>query len=158
MRMTTMSLSWKIAGAAGGLVLVFFAWNGISRYVDDRRADEVTRDSASTAQINAQKASDRAREYQARLASDMEHQRQAMLAVHEEVREDSLQYQAAQAVRAEELRKQALRLRATYKIGPDQRCAAGIVFNHAGASFTTLVGSDGKPVTCQGDMAAQPLR
>lgn len=153
-----MPLSWKIAAGVASLILAVFAWNGLSQYLAGRHADQVTRESARNAELNAQKASERARQNQARLAADIEQKRKAMVEIHDQVKEDSRQYQAAQAVRLEKQRQQELLVRATYRLGANQRCAAGIVFNHTGTSFTTLIGSDGQPVNCKGDIAAQPLR
>lgn len=153
-----MPLSWKLAAGAAGLIVAIFAWNGLSQFLAGRHADEVTRESARLAEINAQVAGERARQQKAQLLADLEQQRKAMLEIHQQVNEDSRQYQAAQAMRAEKQRQEDLRIKASYKLGPNQRCAAGIVFNHAGASFTTLVGADGQPVKCKGEIAAQPLR
>ena len=158
LRIMAMPTSWKIAAGAAGLILAIFAWNGFSRYLVGRHADEVTRESARLAELNAQKASERSRQYKIQLAADMEQRRKAILEIHQQVKEDSRQYQVAQAARVEQQRQEELRVKATYKLDASQRCAAGIVFNHAGASFTTFIGSDGQPVKCKGDMALQPLR
>lgn len=158
LRIMALPVSWKIAAGVAGLILAVFAWNGVSRYLAGRHADEVTRESARLAELNAQKASERSRQYKLQLAADMEQQRKAILEIHEQVNEDSRQYQAAQAARVEQQRREDLRVKATYKLDASQRCAAGIVFNHAGANFTTFVGADGQPVKCKGDMALQPLR
>jgi len=154
----TMPLSWKIAAGVTGLIAALFAWNGISQYLVGRHADELTRESARIAELAAQNASERAKQNQAKLLADIETQRKALLAIHQQVKADGQQYLAAQAMSAEKQRREELRVKATYKLATDQHCAGGIVFNHAGSSFTTLVGNDGQPVKCTGDTAAQPLR
>lgn len=158
LRIMTMPKSWKIATGVAGLILALFAWNGSSRYLAGRHADEVTRESVRIAELSAQKATERARQFKLRLAADMEQQRKAIFEIHQQVKEDTRQYQAAQSARLEQQQQDALRLKSTYKLSAGQRCAAGIVFNHTGASFTTFVGSDGQPVKCKGEMALQPLR
>lgn len=153
-----MPLSWKIGAGVAGLMLALLAWNGFSQFLAGRHADQVTRESARIAAVNAQKASERTRQYTAKLAADIDQQRKTMLEIHQQGNEDSRKYQAAQALLAEQQRQEELRVKATYKLGPNQRCAAGIVFNRAGAGFTTFVGGDGQSVKCSGDTAAQPLR
>jgi hypothetical protein len=153
-----MPLSWRIGAGVAGLMLALLAWNGFSQFLAGRHADQVTRESARIAAVNAQIASERTRQYTAKLAADIDQQRKTMLEIHQQGNEDSRKYQAAQALLAEQERQEELRVKATYKLGPNQRCAAGIVFNRTGAGFTTFVGSDGQSVKCSGDTAAQPLR
>lgn len=158
MRIADMPLSWKIGAAAATLVVALFAWNGVSRYLADRHADALLRESAAAAELEAQKEKALAQLRQAQLSANIEQQRQAMLQVHEQVGVQSQRYQAEQAALAEKQRQEGIRVKQTYRLGPNQRCAAGLVFDHAGGSFSALVGKDGRPVKCSGEIAAQPLR
>lgn len=158
MRFADMPLSCKIGAAAAGLIIALFAWNGASRYLVGRHADALLRESAAAAALDAQKEKALAQLHQAQLSANIEQQRQAMLKVHEQVNVQSQQYQVDQAARVERQRQESVRVKQTYRLGPNQRCAAGLVFEHAGGSFSALVGNDGQTVKCSGETASQPLR
>jgi biopolymer transport protein ExbB/TolQ len=153
-----MPLSWKIGAAVAVLIAVVFAWNGISQYVAARHADEITRESARTDALEAQQARADAEQRQAQLAANLKQQRDELANTHQESDEQAHQYQAELLVRANEKRQEELRVQASYRLDRNQKCDAGIVINHGSSSFTPVIGSDGKPITCKGDTAAAPLR
>ncbi|MCW8808310.1 MAG: hypothetical protein OQK79_09390 [Rhodanobacter sp.] len=153
-----MPLSWKIGAVVASLIAGMFAWNGISRYLAGRHADEVLRDSARTAELNAQQAKAHARQYQAQLAADLKHQREDLANTYRQVNEKARQYQAEQLIRQNRQRQEDLRVEASYRLDRNQQCAGGIVINRSGSSFTQVVGKNGQPISCKGDTAAEPLR
>ena len=153
-----MPLSWKIGAVVAGLVVAVVAWNGISQYLAGRHADEVMRDSAHAAALEAQQAKDLAEQHQAQLAANLKQQREDLSETHQQVNEEARQYQAELAIRMEKQRQEELRVQATYRLDRNQRCDAGIVINHSGSSFTPVIGKSGQPITCKGDTAAEPLR
>lgn len=153
-----MPLSWKIGAGVAGLIVAVFAWNGLSRYLAARHADEIMRDSAHTAELEAQQAQAQARQRQAQLAADLRQQREDLSNTYQQVNEQARQYQAAQAARMDRQRQEELRVQASYRLDRNQQCAGGIVINHSGSSFTQAVGTDGKPIACRGDLATEPLR
>ncbi|MDE2248277.1 MAG: hypothetical protein KGJ96_06850 [Xanthomonadaceae bacterium] len=151
-------LSWKIGAAAAGLLAAALAWNGFSQYLAARQADEITRESAHAAAVQAQRAQAQAAQYQSRLAADLKKQREAMSSTYQQVQEDARLYQVEQARRQAMARQEQLRLQATYRLDANQQCVGGIVINRRGSSFSQSFGADGKPIPCKGDIAAQPLR
>jgi len=153
-----MPLSWKIGAVVAGLVVAVVAWNGISQYLAGRHADEVMRDSAHAAALEAQQAKDLAEQHQAQLAANLKQQREDLSETHQQVNEEARQYQAELAISMEKQRQEELRVQATYRLDRNQRCDAGIVINHSGSSFTPVIGKSGQPITCKGDTAAEPLR
>ncbi len=153
-----MPLSWKIGAGVAGLIVAVFAWNGLSRYLAARHADEITRDSVRTAELNAQQAKAHAQQYQAQLAANLKQRREDLSNTYQEVNEQGRQYQAAQAIRLDRQRQEELRVQATYRLDRNQQCAGGIVIDRSGSSFTQAVGKDGAPIPCKGDTATQPLR
>jgi len=153
-----MPLSWKIGAVLAGLVVAVVAWNGISQYLAGRHADEVMRDSAHAAALEAQQAKDLAEQHQAQLAANLKQQREDLSETHQQVNEEARQYQAELAISMEKQRQEELRVQATYRLDRNQRCDAGIVINHSGSSFTPVIGKSGQPITCKGDTAAEPLR
>jgi len=153
-----MPLSWKIGAVLASLIVAVLAWDGLSQYLAARHADEIMRDSARIAALDAQQAKDRAQQYQAQLAADLKQQREDMSNMHQEVIEQAQQYQAQQAIRLNQQRQEELRVQATYRLDRNQHCDGGIVINHNGSSFTQAVGKDGQPIPCKGDTAAEPLR
>lgn len=153
-----MSLSLKIGAAVAGLVVAVVAWNGISQYLAGRHADEVMRDSARAAEQDAEQAKALAQQHQDQLAADLKQQREDLSETHQQVNEQSRQYQAQQALRMEKQRQEELRVQATYRLDRNQRCDAGIVINHSGSNFTPVVGRNGQPIPCKGETAAAPLR
>jgi hypothetical protein len=151
-------LSWKLGGAAAGLVVAAFAWHGLSLYLAARHADELTRDVAHHAELQAQEARAQAEVRSARLAATLERRREELADTYRQIGEEAAQYQAAQARRAERQRQEALRVQASYRLGPDQQCAGGLVINRHGSSFSQALGNSGQPIHCSGDSAAEPLR
>jgi hypothetical protein len=152
------SMSWKIGAVLAGLVVAVVAWNGVSQFLVGRHADEVLRASALAAQEDAQRAKALAEQHQAQLAANLKKQRDELSQTHQQVDEESRQYQAALAARMEKQRQEELRVQSTYRLDRNQRCDAGIVINHGGSGFTTVIGKTGQPITCKGDTAAEPLR
>jgi len=94
-----MPLSWKIGAAVAGVIVAAFAWNGLSQYLAARKADEITRDSARTAMLQAEQARAQAQQDQARLAADLKQRREDLSNTYQQVDEQARQYQAAPAVR-----------------------------------------------------------
>ena len=153
-----MPLSWKIGAAAAGLIAAVFAWNGLSRYLAARHADELMRDSVRAAELEAQQAKAHAEQYHAQLAAHLKQQREDLSNTYQEVNEQARQYQAAQAARLDRQRQEELAVQASYRLDRNQQCADGIVINRSGSSFTQAAGKDGGPIPCKGSLATEPLR
>lgn len=153
-----MPLSWKIGAAVAGVIVAAFAWNGLSQYLAARKADEITRDSARTAMLQAEQARAQAQQDQARLAADLKQRREDLSNTYQQVDEQARQYQAAQAIRLNQQQQEELRVQASYKLDRSQQCEGGIVISHSGSSFAQVVGKDGQPVPCTGNTATEPLR
>jgi multidrug efflux pump subunit AcrA (membrane-fusion protein) len=153
-----MPLSWKIGTAVASLIVAVFAWNGLSQYLAARQADEITRDSARTAMLDAQQAAAHAQQYQAQLAADLKQQREDLSNTYQQVDEQARQYQAEQVIRANRQQQEDLRVLASYRLDGNEQCVGGIVVNHSGSSFAQVVGKDGEPIPCRGDTATEPLR
>jgi high-affinity K+ transport system ATPase subunit B len=151
-------LSWKVGGAVAGLVIAAFAWHGCSLYLAARHADELTRDVAHNAELAAQQARAQAEQRSAQLAATLQHRREEMANTYRQVSEEAAQYRVEQARREERQRQEALRVKASYRLGPDQVCAGGRVINGSGSSFSQALGKSGQPIQCSGDTAAEPLR
>jgi hypothetical protein len=151
-------LSWKVGGAVAGLVIAAFAWHGCSLYLAARHADELTRDVAHNAELAAQQARAQAEQRSAQLAATLQHRREEMANTYRQVSEEAAQYRVEQARREERQRQEALRVKASYRLGPDQQCAGGLVINRSGSSFSQALGKSGQPIQCSGDTAAEPLR
>lgn len=151
-------LSWKVGGAVAGLVIVAFAGHGCSRYLAARHADELTRDVARNAELEAQQARVQAEQRSAQLAATLQRRREDLASTYRQVSEEAAQYQVEQARREERQRQEALRVKASYRLGPDQQCAGGMVINRSGSSFSQALGKKGQPIQCTGDTAAEPLR
>ncbi len=153
-----MPLPWKIGAVVAGLIVAGFAWNGLSRYIAARQADEIIRESARSAALEAQQAKAHARQFREKLADELKQQREDMSNLHQEVNEQARQYQAQLRVRMDRQREEELRRQASYRLDRNQQCAGGIVFNRTGSSFKQVIGKDGRPIACQGDTAKEPLR
>jgi septal ring factor EnvC (AmiA/AmiB activator) len=153
-----MPLSWKIGAAVASLIVAVFAWNGLSQYFAARQADEITRDSARAAMLDAEQAKARAQQHQAQLAADLKQQREDLSNTYQHVDEQARQYQAEQVIRADKQRQEDLRVQASYRLDRNQQCEGGIVINHSSSSFTQLVDKTGQPIPCTGDTATEPLR
>ncbi|OOG60184.1 hypothetical protein B0E48_05380 [Rhodanobacter sp. C03] len=153
-----MPLSWKIGAGVAGLIVAVFAWNGLSQYLAARHADELMRDSARAAALDAQQAKAHAEQYHAQLAANLKQQREDLSNTYQQVNEQARQYQAEQAMRLDKQHQEDLRVQASYRLDQNQQCADGIVINRSGSSFTQAVGKDGGPIPCKGDLATEPLR
>lgn len=153
-----MPLSWKIGAVAASLLVGVLVWNGLSQYLAARQADEIIHDSARTAELDAQLARVHARQNRELLAAELKQRREDRSNTYQQVKEDARLYQEEQAIRLNKQRQEALRVQATYRLDRNQQCVGGIVINRSGSSFTQTVGTDGKPIPCKGDTAAQPLR
>ena len=153
-----MPLSWKIGAAVAALIVAVFAWNGLSQYFAARQADEITRDSARTAMLEAQQAKAQAQQHQAQLAADLKQHREDLSNAYQQVDEQARQYRVEQAMRLAKQQQEELRVESTYRLDANQRCEGGIVISHSGSSFTQLIDPSGQPVPCQGDKASEPLR
>lgn len=153
-----MPLSWKIGAGAAGLIVAVLAWNGLSQYLAARHADEVMRDSARAAALDAQQAKARAQQRQAQLAADLKQRRDDLSDAYQQVNEQARQYQAEQAVRLDKQRQEELRVQESYRLDRNQQCVGGVVINRSGSSFAQAFGKDGAPIPCKGDVATEPLR
>lgn len=151
-------LSWKIGAGVAGLIIAMFAWNGFSQYLEARQADEITRDSAAAAAQESQQARARAQQLHAQRAAKLIQQRADLSNTHEEMKQQARQYQAQRAVRLEKEHQEELRVQASYRLDQNQSCAGGIVINRSGSKFTQVVGKDGTPIKCQGNLAEERLR
>lgn len=152
------SLSWKVGGAVAAVIVAALAWHGFTLYMAGRHADELTRDVARNAALQAQQAQAQAQQRSAQLTATLQHQREDLANTYRQVNEDAAEYKVAQARREEQRRQEELRVQATFRLGPNQKCAGGIVINRSGSSFTPAVGKSGQPIHCTGDTADEPLR
>lgn len=153
-----MPLSWKVGAAAAGLIGVALAWNGVSRYVAAHHADELERDYARTAELDAQLAKARAEQRSAELAATLKQRRAELANTYREVGEQAAHYRAELRKREEKQRQEAARVQASYRLASNQHCAGGIVIDRNASSFTQAVGKAGQPIQCEGNTAAEPLR
>lgn len=153
-----MSSTWKIAVAGLGVFVVVLAWRGWTQYHAARRADAMNAAAAHRAALAAQQARLEAGQRSAELAATLRRQREETADIHRKVTERGIQYQAELARREEARRQQALQVKASYRLGPDQTCAGNIVINHRASSYTQALGKDGQPIACTGNVAAEPLR
>jgi hypothetical protein len=151
-------LSWKIGAAVAGSIVAVLAWNGLSEYFAARHADEVTRDSARAAELDAEQAKAQAQQYHAELAADLKQQREDLSNAYQQVSEQGRQYQAEQAIRLNRQQQEALKVQASYLLDRNQQCDGGIVISRSGSTFTQVAGKNGQPIQCKGDTAAEPLR
>lgn len=152
------SSTWKIAGAGLGVLVLAFAWRGLSQYQAARRADAMTTAAVHSAALAAQQAREEAGRRSAELAATLRRQREETADVHRKVTERGIQYQAELARREESRRQQAQLVKASYRLGPNQTCAGNIVINHQASSYAKALGKDGRPIACTGNVATEPLR
>ena len=152
------SLTWKVGAAVVGVLAAVLVGNGFSRYLERRHADELVLDYARTAQVDAQLAKARGEQRSAELAATLQRRRAEMANTYREVGEQAAHYQVQLGKRQQAQRQEAARVQASYRLGPNQNCADGIVINRSASSFTQAVGAGGKPIPCKGNIAAQPLR
>ncbi len=141
-----------------GVFAAVLVWNGFSRYLAGRHADELALDYVRTTQVDAQLAKARGEQRSAELAATLQRRRAEMANTYREVGEQAAHYQVELGKRQEAQRQKALRVQAGYRLGPNQNCADGIVINRSASSFTQAVGKGGKPIPCKGNTATQPLR
>jgi septal ring factor EnvC (AmiA/AmiB activator) len=151
-------LSWKVGGAVAALLVAALAWHGFSLYMAGRHADELTRDVQRNAELQAQQARAQAQQRSAELAATLQHQRDDLANTYRQVNEDAAEYKVAEARREEQRRQEERQVQATFRLGPNQKCAGGIVINRSGSTFTQAVGKRGQPIHCTGDTADEPLR
>lgn len=154
----SMSWSWKVAGAALGLVAAGLAWNGLSQHFAARHADEIIQESARAAAMEAQQAQAQARQRHDQLAANLRRQREELASNYRLVADQGREYQARRAVQLARQEQEAQRRAASYLLDQNQQCADGIVINRRGSAFTEVRGKDGQPIRCQGNKAAEPLR
>ena len=153
-----MPLSWKIGAAVAGLALAVLAWNGVSQMIAAHQADEIVRESARAAALQAEQAREHARQYRAQLAADLKQRREDLANSYQQISEQARQYRAEQLVRLDRQRQEEQRIQATYRLGRDQQCVDGIVIDRSGSAFTQARGKDGNPIACRGNTASEPLR
>ncbi|WEN15614.1 hypothetical protein PY254_02760 [Rhodanobacter sp. AS-Z3] len=151
-------LSWKLGGAVAAVIVAALAWHGASQYLAGRHADELTREVAHNTELQAQQAKLQAQQRSEQLAATLQRQRDDLATTYQQVNQDAVEYQVAQARREEARRQEALRVKATFRLNANQKCAGGIVINRSGSSFTQAIGKTGEPIKCTGDMAEEPLR
>ncbi len=154
----SISLSWKLVGAAIVPVVAGLAWNGLSRYLAARQADEIIQESARAAAIQAQQAEAQARQRHDELAANLRQRRAELASNYRQVADQGREYQARRAVLLARQEQEAQRLAASYVLDKNQQCAHGIVINRRGTTFTEVRGKDGQPIRCRGDKAVEPLR
>jgi len=152
------ALPWKIGGVAVGLIVAGLAWNGLSRYLAARQANEIIQESAHAAAMEAAQAKAQALQHHLELAASLQHRQEELANNYQQMTDQARQYQAAELVRQARQRQEALRVEASYRLDRTQQCAGGIVINRQGSSFIKAVGKNGQPISCQGDKAAEPLR
>jgi len=151
-------LLWKVGGAVATLIVASLVWRGFSVHLAERHADELTLDVARNAELEAQRAKAQAQQRSAQLASTLQHQREELANTYRQVTDDATKYQIVEARREEQRRQEELRVKESYRLGPHQKCAGGIVIDRSGSSFTQVTGATGQPIQCIGDMAKEPLR
>ncbi|MEO8811164.1 MAG: hypothetical protein ABI386_13050 [Rhodanobacter sp.] len=154
----SVSLSWKVAGVALGLVAAAFAWNGVSRYVAARHADEINQESARASDLQAQQAQAQARQRHGELAANLQQRRNDLASNYRLVADQAREYQARRAVQLARQQQEELRVQSTYVLDRNQQCVSGNVISRQGSSFSQLRGNDGQPVRCKGNRALVPLR
>jgi hypothetical protein len=154
----TIALRWKIAAALAALLLAVLAWNGVSRYLAARHADELIQESARAATLQAEQAKARARQRHDQLARELRQRREELASNYRQVADQAREYQARRAVQLERQQEQDRRVAASYLLDENQQCANGIVIDRRGSTFTQARGRDGGPIRCQGDKALEPLR
>lgn len=154
----TIALRWKIAAALAALVLAVLAWNGVSRYLAARHADELIQEAERAAALQAEQAKARARQRHDELARELRQRREELASNYRQVADQAREYQARRAVQLERQQQEAQRVAASYLLDENQQCVNGIVIVRRGSTFTQPRGRDGGPIRCQGDKALEPLR
>lgn len=154
----TIPLSWKVIGAATCLIGAGLAWNGVSQYLEARRADEIIQESARAAAVEARLAQAQARQRHEQLATSLRQRREELASNYRQIATQGRDYQARRAVQLGRQLEQARRIEESYMLGENQQCANGIVINRRGSTYTQARGKGGEPIECQGNKASQPLR
>ena len=154
----TIALRWKIAAAVAALIVAILGFNGVSRLLAARHADELTQEAERAAALQAEQARAGARQRHDELARDLRQRREELASNYRQVADQAREYQARRAVQLQRQQQEAQRVTASYLLDANQQCANGIVINRRGSSFTQARGRDGGPIRCQGDRAAEPLR
>jgi hypothetical protein len=154
----TIALRWKIAAALAALLLAVLAWNGVSRSLAARHADELIQESARAATLQAEQAKARARQRHDELARELRQRREELASNYRQVADQAREYQARRAVQLERQQEQERRVAASYLLGENQQCVDGIVIDRRGSTFTQARGRDGGSIRCQGGKALEPLR
>ncbi len=72
------ALSWKIGGVAVGLIAAGLAWNGLSRYLAARQANEIIQESARAAAMEAEQAKAQAQQRHLELAANLQHRQEEL--------------------------------------------------------------------------------
>lgn len=150
--------AWKVGGILAALLIAVAAANGISRYVQQRQADEAVASLARVKAQNAAQADIRAQQYKAEVEANLSRQRTDLYNTYQQINDEARQYKAEQAVKLERQRQERLRLQAGYVLAADQSCVGGVVITRRDSTFTQQMGREGKPVACSGRIASEPLR
>jgi hypothetical protein len=151
-------LSWKVGGGVAAVVVGLLAWNGVSRHLAARHADDIVQEAARSAAMEEKQAQARARQRHDEIAANLQQRRNDLATNYRQIADQARQYQAAQAVRDAKERQEQREIEASYFLGSDQKCAGGIVINRQGSSFTKAIGKNGHSIKCRGDKAEEPLR
>ncbi len=154
----SVSLSLKLAAVAVGLIVAGFAWNGMSRYVAARHADEIIQESARAADMEARQAQAQARRRHEELQANLQHRRDELASNYRLVADQGRAYQARRAVQLARQQQEQRRVESTYLLDRNQQCVSGIVINRRGSTFSQARGNVGQPVRCKGSRAFEPLR
>lgn len=151
-------MSWKVGIGVAGVIVALLAWNGVSRYLAARHADEIIQEAARAADMETKQAQAQARQRHADIAANLQQRRDELADNYRQIADQARQYQAAQAVKEAREREEELRIQASYLLDSTQRCVGGIVINRRGSSYSQAVGKDGHRIKCHGEKAEEPLR
>ena len=154
----TISVPWKVTGAAVGLIVAGLAWNGVSQYFASRHADEIIQQSARAAAMEMQQAQAQALQRHDELAANLRQQRVELASNYRQITGQAREDQVRRAVHLGQELQQLQRVEDSYLLDKNQQCANGTVINRSGSSFSQVRGKDGRPVQCQGNKAAEALR
>jgi signal transduction histidine kinase len=158
MEFRSIPVFWKLVAATVALVLLIAAGSGISNYFQQRQADEAVANLARISAQNAEQARIRAQQYKAEVAAHLSRQRTDLYNNYQQINDQARQNKAEQAVKLQRQREEQARLQASYVLGPSQTCVGGAVITRHDSAFTQTIGRDGKPISCSGRTASEPLR
>lgn len=150
--------SWKIGGIVVGLLLLVAAGSAVSRYAQQREANEAVANLDRINAQNAEQAKVRAQQYKAEVAAHLSRQRTDLYNTYQQINDEARQYKAAQAVKLQKQHEEQARLQASYVLASNQSCVGGAVITRHDSTFTQEVGGDGKAIACSGRTASEPLR